>query len=328
MYTFKQICRLPVFALLLFMVACADSTVTAVDTGEIPLPADSTATEIQINNRIGVNVPFRTHQRNLVESTNFESLDPLSEAVVELGVGFVRVSGIKLRGDGGPNTNLAFCVQLWRDYGIKTLPIPPNDIDSVDEFIAAIRKEPEMFVYVEGPNEHEPEDALAYMETLAQELEGTVSLAAPSLRRIEFYEPDLFTALPLDVANGHLYPNGAYPYNKSNKVLDDHIRMVSRSVRDGAPIVVTETGYHDTENPPSGQPAVMPEEAAAWLPLVLQDMLDRGVVLVSVHELQDDQSSGARQWGLLQAELDENGKLVQKPVFSALKTWLAQQGKR
>lgn len=115
-----------------------------------------------------------------------------------------------------------------------------------------------------------------------------------------------------DVGNIHPYPGGEVP---EGRVTDDTRASQASNVA-GAPVVVTETGYHNAVGHGDGHPGVPEEVAAAYLPQLLLHHFSIGVPRTFAYELvdlRDDPEDRESSFGLLRADF------TPKPAYTAVR---------
>jgi hypothetical protein len=177
---------------------------------------------------------------------------------------------------------------------------------------------------VEGPNEYDisgdPEWANA-LRDYQRELYGSIKGDA-ELGEVAVYGPTV--VMPenrgvlrelrrsLDVANLHPYPGGGPPEPAIAREVS-----AAPALTGTAPLVATETGYHNALAAREGQPPVEETVAADYLPRLLLTAFADGIERTFWYELVDAYADEARttadaNWGLLRNDF------TPKPAFAAL----------
>ena len=254
----------------------------------------------------------------------------VERAVTELGIRHVR-DGIT--SDPRNERHLAFLERLGR-AGIRlnlTIDEPRAPGAPIEDRLAVVRER--LLPYtetLEGPNEKDmggdprwPERVRDYQRELYDKAK-----ADPALRRIPVLGPSLGRngnqpALGdlrgmADWANLHSYP-GALP--PSRPELQDELAAVRDSLT-GAPLAVTETGYHNAWQEPRRQPFTPERVAGAYYPRLLLEHFTAGVRRTFAYELLDEKPDpgGADQeqhFGLLRNDFSP------KPAAEAVRRLLA-----
>jgi hypothetical protein len=126
----------------------------------------------------------------------------------------------------------------------------------------------------------------------------------------------------LDLGNTHCYPGGLAPVGSGGwgisltRALDE-----ARKVCGTKPLVATETGYHN-RTAERGHPGVSEAAAAKYIPRLLLEYFDRGVVRTYLYEFADERSDPELK------DLEQHFGLIRvdgtpKPAFEALRNLIA-----
>jgi hypothetical protein len=253
----------------------------------------------------------------------------VERAIRRLGIRHVR-DGIT--GDPGNERHVRFLERLGR-AGVR-LDLTIDDLGrgaSIDDRLAVVRDR--LLPYtesLEGPNEGDAGRAPGWPErvrSFQRELHAKAKRDA-ALRRIPVLAPSLAdnrnqAALGdlrglADWANLHSYPGGQPPRRPQ---LPDELAAARGALGD-APLVISETGYHDALRQQGGQPPTSERAAAAYYPrLFLEDFL-AGVRRTYAYELLDEKAEPARtdqeqHFGLLRTDFSP------KPAAERLRRLIA-----
>jgi hypothetical protein len=182
---------------------------------------------------------------------------------------------------------------------------------------------------IEGPNELDV-SKLHQWAALAKSYQQEISAAVPAVQgtsKIALIGPSMAF-----IANGemvgslsglvtygnlHPYPAGAAPA----QMLNSQIAQASNIYPD-KPLVITETGYHNAVNGHNGQPGVSEAAASKYIPRLLLETFNIGIIRTYLYEFEDEfpdpgESNQERHWGLLRSDGSE------KPAFAALRNLIA-----
>jgi hypothetical protein len=182
---------------------------------------------------------------------------------------------------------------------------------------------------IEGPNELDlsklpnwPELARTYQQELssaARRLPNnpTLPLIGPSMAFVAAGKQVGSISPLVTYGNLHSYPAGHLP----SDMLPDQIAGAS-AMYPGKQIVITETGYHNAINDRNQQPPVSEAAAAKYIPRLLFETFNHGIVRTYLYEFEDEfPDPGAKEqekhWGLLRNDGTE------KPSFIALRNIIA-----
>jgi hypothetical protein len=182
---------------------------------------------------------------------------------------------------------------------------------------------------IEGPNELDlskisnwPEVTRVYQQELSSAVRhlpnnSTLPLIGPSMAFVAAGKQVGNIAPSVTYGNLHSYPAGHLP----SDMLPSQIAGAS-AMYPGKQIVITETGYHNAINDRNDQPAVSETAAAKYIPRLLLETFNHGIVRTYLYEFEDEfPELGAKEqeqhWGLLRNDGTE------KPAFVALRNMIA-----
>ncbi len=182
---------------------------------------------------------------------------------------------------------------------------------------------------IEGPNELDltkisnwPELTRAYQQELSSAVHrlpnhSSLPLIGPSMAFVAAGRQVGNISPFVTFGNLHSYPAGHLP----SDMLPSQIAAAS-AMYPGRQIVITETGYHNAINNRNEQPAVSEAAAAKYIPRLLMETFNHGIVRTYLYEFEDEfPDSGANEqekhWGLLRNDGTE------KPAFVALRNIIA-----
>ncbi len=117
--------------------------------------------------------------------------------------------------------------------------------------------------------------------------------------------------------NLHPYPAGREPA----QMLGPQIALAG-SIYPHRPLVITETGYHNATEGKNPQPGVSEVAASKYIPRLLLEAFNLGIVRTYLYEFEDEfpdptRSKQEQHWGLLRSDGSE------KPAFISLRNLLA-----
>ncbi len=270
---------------------------------------------------VGIHTPFTW--------TAYRDAAGVADALAELGVRHVRDD---LYLDDPEQYD---AIRTVADRGITfdlILGVPDGDA-TPEDYVRTVADLPGGAVEsVEGVNEWDqserpdwPEELLDWQRRLYAAVKATpetedLPVLAPALADREDI-PALGAAGDLaayaDVANAHAYPGGYPPGHELEPVL-----AAAQSLVPDAPLIVTETGYHNAVDVGPGRHRPVPEEVAGvYLPRLLLEHYLRGEQRVYSYELIDQEAEPAlaepeQHFGLLRHDLSP------KPAYTAMQTLL------
>jgi hypothetical protein len=182
---------------------------------------------------------------------------------------------------------------------------------------------------IEGPNELDlsklpnwREVTRSYQQELASAVRrlpnnSTMPLIGPSMAFVAAGRQVGSISPLVTYGNLHSYPAGHLP----SDMLPSQIAAVS-TMYPGKQIVITETGYHNAINDRNEQPAVSEAAAAKYIPRLLLETFNHGIVRTYLYEFEDEFPDPAakeqeKHWGLLRNDGTE------KPAFTAVRNMIA-----
>lgn len=182
---------------------------------------------------------------------------------------------------------------------------------------------------IEGPNELDlsklpdwPEVTRSYQHQIfsaAHQLPEAshLSLIGPSMAFVMAGQQVGRLSELVRYGNLHSYPAGGPPSQMLEAQIAGALAMYP-----GKQIVITETGYHNAVAGRNEQPAVSEAVAAKYIPRLLMETFNRGIVRTYLYEFEDEFPDPAgkeqeRHWGLLRNDGSE------KPAFVALRNLIA-----
>ena len=224
---------------------------------------------------------------------------------------------------------------LFTELGVRalTLIVDPR-CESVPEASIYVQSTG-LLAALEGPNEYDLSgdpawaDVLrAYQTELFKVFKGipataSIPIIGPSVTRKEAAQELGNVTQNADIVNLHSYYSFRPPetqgwgndgYGSIRWQLEAMARPLSAAETNGPPLIVTEAGYHNTDNAETGLPE---EVTAAYLPRLL---LNHGITRTFVYELLDEWDKPENKeanFGLVRFDGSK------KPAFFALKNLLA-----
>ena len=290
-------------------------------------PGDGGGTPAMPAARLLDSIGVQTHGDYL--DTSYTDAPRVERAIRRLGIRHVR-DGIT--GDPGNERHLRFLERLGR-AGVR-LDLTIDDVGGgagIDDRLAVVRDR--LLPYtesLEGPNEGDADRAPGWADRVRafqRELHAKAK-QDPELRRIPLLAPSLADnrnqgALGdlrglADWANLHSYPGGQPPRRPQ---LPDELAAARGALGD-APLVVTETGYHDALREQGAQPPTSERAAGAYYPRLFLEYLLAGVQRTYAYELLDEKAEPARtdqeqHFGLLRSDF------TPKPAAESLRRLIA-----
>jgi hypothetical protein len=236
----------------------------------------------------------------------------------------------------GGEEDVALLKQLYKNYGIKyTMIVEPKNFDS-NKLLSYVKSVgTEKFDGISGPNEPSlfikkgdwQKIARSIQEDLWKNIKGD-----PKTKNIPVLTPSpVFPqdALQLgdvsawaDYADIHLYYGGKHPETLGDPwtTLYWKFRGLAGAVAPGKPVIMTETGYHNTRQTDGhvGTPDL--EVVAKYIPRLYLTHWKRGIVRSCIYELYDEGTDPHEQednFGLLHHDYSN------KPSFDAVKNTIA-----
>ncbi|WP_299033034.1 hypothetical protein [uncultured Pseudokineococcus sp.] len=225
--------------------------------------------------------------------TPYADHDAVLEVLDATGIRHIRDGLIPGRED----EQVEFLHRLEAQGGCAQLIVGGDRVElgQVDDAVGVLESVPGVVTGVEGPNELDLSDlpdwadlAVAQQTLLHDSLLADVRLRGLPLAGPSVGRPDAFSELGdlsalLDLSNLHPYPGGRAPEG----AVAPHRRAGEAAAAD-APVVVTETGYHDAVVDDASQPGVPEDVEAVYLPRLLLDSFARGVTRTYLYELVDE----------------------------------------
>lgn len=238
-------------------------------------------------NSVGVNI------HATYTNTPYADHDRLLEVLRQSGFRHVRDGLVP----GREEEQEEFLARLGAQGGCAQLILGGEDVDEdqLDDAVDVVSASVDTVAGVEGPNELDLTDRDDWEELAeAQQraihsvfLDGDeliqVPVAGPSVGRPGSFSAPGDLSDVAQLANLHPYPGGDPPEGE----ITPH-RMAAESMSGDAPVVVTETGYHDALEDESSQPGVPEDVEAVYLPRLLLDAFDIGVARTYLYELVDE----------------------------------------
>ncbi len=272
---------------------------------------------------IGVNVHLSYYD---TAYNNFDGV--IKPRLIESGIRHVR--------DGCPEIGHAPFQQRMLNLaqsGIKTMVIcyPHGGAGPAADAVPALKRVLPALEAIEGPNETDgfgisykgvkfPEATRAFQDELFQAAKADAELAKFPVVMASISDPEKAPRLgrleSADFANTHSYAGGGPPGFRWNWYM---ARCLTNCQR---PVIASETGYHNAVNHNDGfwMPGVSAAAAGRYLPRLLAEYFDRGIVRTYIYELLDlrDQPAVAESnFGILR----HDG--TPKPAFTAIKNLIA-----
>jgi hypothetical protein len=273
----------------------------------------------QFVDSVGVNVHTGYYD------TAYNSFWSFAQKVKDLGVKYVR-DGACAAGCAEQQRRL----KVLGSLGIKANLIMgrPGGRDSVAQLVDMLDTSglKDMLASVEGANEFDQAgvaDWATQLRVWQQEI-YTRMKANPNLADVPVYGPSLvastsYSALGnisqyLDCGNLHPYPGGGVPM----QVVPSSLSM-ERTVADGKPVCITESGYHNATSTSDGHLPTSERAAGLYTPRMYLDHFRAGVPRTYEYELVDEfpdasNTNSERHFGLVRNDLSE------KPAFTSLKS--------
>lgn len=225
--------------------------------------------------------------------TPYDDHAKVLEALREMGIRHVRDRLVP----GREGDQAGFLEQLGERGGCAQLVLGGETVSERElaRSVDLVREHADVVAGVEGPNELDllvrrdwQDVASSQQRFIAAAFRDEPGLeetpvAAPSVGRVEAFRQPGDLSENLDMANIHPYPGGDPPEGE----LDPHIEG-ARALAGDAPVLVTETGYHNALADEESQPGVTEDAAAAYLPRLLLDAFAKGVVRTYLYELVDE----------------------------------------
>jgi hypothetical protein len=264
------------------------------------LGTGAAGTRVASGQRFLDSVGVQTHSTFF--DTAYADTDAVIRAVTGLGIRHVR-DGVRT----GPRNAVAVraLARLGRTGVRLNLgpDVPLGDVAGLDEALGIIRAS--LLPYtesIEGPNELDAiagPDWVARTRTQQRELFTRVK-RDPALRRLPVLAPSLAdngnqAALGslrglADWANLHSYPGGLPP---SRGELGAEL-LAAREAVPGAPLAITETGYHNALAEHGRQPPTSERAAAAYYPRLFLEAFSARVRRTYAYELVDEKPEPGR----------------------------------
>ena len=240
---------------------------------------------------IGVNIHMT------YTNTPYIDHDRVLETLQETGIRHVRDALVP----GREVEQSTFLARLAEQDGCAQLILGGDtvDDDGLAQSLQLVRQQADVVSGVEGPNEMDgskiddwPDAASDQQRLIASGLRGQPELeqtpvAALSVSRLAAYGKAGDQSETSDLANIHPYPGGDPPEGE----LEPHIQA-ARKIAGDAPVIVTETGYHNALGDEEAHPGISEEAEAVYLPRLLLDAFARGVVRTYLYELVDEFPDG------------------------------------